>query len=67
VHISTTNGFTPSSTTLAETTSSLTATIRRTIDGGLTVATGTTYYIKCVHVDVARNRVTSAQANVTTP
>lgn len=66
VHCSTSNGFTPSSTTLVDSVSSLQSTIRRTISGGLVIASNTDYYVKLIHIDQAGNRVTSSQATITT-
>lgn len=66
VHCSTSSGFTPSSSSLVDSVSSLQSTIRRTIGGGLTIDTGTTYYVKLIHFDQAGNRVFSSQASITT-
>lgn len=56
VHRSTSNGFTPSSSTL-----------QHTVDGTSTILTGhtvgVTYYVKIVHRDLMRNRAESAQAS----
>jgi hypothetical protein len=67
VHVSTSNGFTPAATTLADAVSGMTSVIKRTLDGGLTISTGTTYYVKLVHVDTAGNRITSSQTTEATP